>query len=66
MFARGGVNPFSGGALAAFWAAQANEQATAGRIAHVADQPIAAVAAAVGEIMAAHRLGLARETTRQF
>ena len=33
---------------------------------HVADQPVAALAAAVGEIMAAHRLGIARETVRQF
>ena len=32
----------------------------------IADQPVAALAAAVGEIVAAHRLGIARETVRQF
>ena len=60
------VGPFAGRALAGFRSFQPDEQGAAGRIPHVADQPVAALAAAVGEIMAAHRLGIARETVRQF
>ena len=66
MLARGGVGPFAGGALAALRPAQADEQAAARRVRDIADQPVAALAAAVGEIMAAHRLGIAREPVRQF
>ncbi len=66
MFAGGSIGPFAGGAPAAVRPCQPNEQAAAGRVSRIADKPIVAVAAAVGEIMAAHRLGLARETVRQF
>ena len=45
---------------------QPDEHRAAGRVPDVADQPVAAVATAVGEIVAAHRLGLAREAMRQF
>ena len=45
---------------------QPNEQRAAGRVANVADQPISALAATVGKIASAHRLGIARETARQF
>ena len=45
--------------------AKADEQAAARRVVDVADQPVATLAATVGEIMAAHRLGIARETVRQ-
>ena len=58
--------PFAGRTLAGFRSFQPDEQRAAGRIPHVADQPVAAPAAAVGEIMTAHRLGIARETLRQF
>ena len=60
------VGPFAGRALAGFRSFQPDEQGAAGRIPHVADQPVAALAAAVGEIVTAHRLGIARETVRQF
>ena len=66
MFAGGGVGPFAGGAFAGFRTAQPDEHRAARRVLDVADQPVAALAATVGEIMAAHRLGLARETVRQF
>ena len=36
------------------------------RVVDVADQPVPPLAPAVGEIVAAHRLGLAREAARQF
>ena len=60
------VGPFAGRTLAGFWSFQADEQGAAGCIPHVADQPVAALAATVGEIMTAHRLGIAREPVRQF
>ena len=60
------VGPFAGRTLAGFRSFQPDEQGAAGRIPHVADQPVAALAATVGEIMTAHRLGIARETVRQF
>ena len=60
------VGPFFGRALAGFRSFQPDEQGAAGRIPHVADQPIAAFAASVGEIVTAHRLGIARATVRQF
>ena len=66
MFAGRGVGPFAGGALAGFRSLEPHEQGAAGRVADIADQPVAALAAAVGEIVAAHRLGIARETVRQF
>jgi hypothetical protein len=37
MLAGRGVGPFAGGALAAFGTGQADEQAAAGRVCHVAD-----------------------------
>ena len=60
------VGPFSGCTLAGFRSFQPDEQGAAGRIPHIADQPVSALATAVGEIVAAHRLGIARETVRQF
>lgn len=57
--------PFAGSALAAVRPLQANEQAAAGRVRDIADQPVAALAATVGEVVAAHRLGITRETVGQ-
>ena len=45
------VGPFAGCALAGFRSFQPDEQGAARRIPHVADQPAAALAAAVGEII---------------
>ena len=66
MFACSGVGPFAGGALAAVRSFQANEQAAAGCIRDVADKPVAARASTVREVVSAHRLGITRETVRQF
>ncbi len=65
MFARGGVRPLAGCTLAAVRSAQADEEAAARSVGDIADQPVSAFAMAVGEIMAAHRLGIARETAGQ-
>ena len=64
VLARGGVGPFAGRSLRRLL--QPDEHGAARCVAHVADQPVAALAPAIGEIVAAHRLGLARETVRQF
>src|SRR6202023_2873603 len=65
MLSSGGVGPFAGPALAAVRSRQADEQAAAWRIGDIADQPVAALAPTVGEVVATHRLGIARETVRQ-
>src|SRR6266480_2062217 len=65
MLPRCGVRPFSGGTLAAVWPCETDEQAAAWRVGDVADDPVATPAAAVGEVMAAHRLGTTREAARQ-
>ena len=64
VLAGGGIGPFAGWSLGRLL--QPDEHGTAWRIARVADQPIAAFAPAIGEIVAAYRFGLARETVRQF
>jgi hypothetical protein len=66
MLAGGGVGPFAGRALAAVGAAQPDIETAAGRVVGVADQPVAAFALAAGEIVAAHRLCLAREAAREL
>ena len=66
VIARGCISPFASRALARFATFQPNEERAAGRVPYVADEPIAAFAATVGKIVAAHRLGIARETERQF
>ena len=66
MLAGRGVGPFAGGAAAGFRPLEPHEHRAARRVADVADQPVSALAPSVGEIVAAHRLGLARETARQF
>jgi len=50
MFAGGGVGPLACRALAGFGSTQADEEAAARRVGGVADQPIDALAATVGEI----------------
>jgi hypothetical protein len=64
VLAGGSIGPCSGRSLWRLF--QADEHGTTWRIARVADQPIAALAPAIGEIVAAYRFGLARETMRQF
>ena len=65
MLAGGGISPFAGGAFPAVRSNEANEQAAAGRVPDVADDPVATPAVAVGEVMAAHDLGITREAARQ-
>ena len=60
------VGPFAGRTPAGFRSFQPDEQGAPRCIPHVADHPVATLATAVGEIMAAHRFGIAREPVRQF
>ena len=66
VFTCAGVGPFAGGAFTGFGSFEPDEHGTARGVSYVAHEPIAAFAATVGEIVAAHRLGIARETVRQF
>ena len=65
MAARGGVGPFAGGALAGVRPEEADIERAAGRIVDVADKPVTALPAAVGEIVAADRLGVLRQMARE-
>src|SRR3546814_12759982 len=60
-----GIGPFARQS-AAFAANQTHVQAPSRCIVDIADHPVMAFAAAVREIVAAHRLGLFTETARQF
>src|SRR5207244_4265957 len=66
VLAGGGVGPFAGGAGTGFGAVKPDIEAAARRIHDVAGDPVTAAAASVGEIVAAHRLGIAREAARQI
>ena len=66
MFAGRRVGPFAGRALASLRPAQPDKEGAPWRIVDVANQPVAALPLAVGEVAAAHRLGIARETVRQI
>ncbi len=66
MFGGRCVGPFASGTLAGFRPVQPDEEGAPWRIAGIADQPVAALPPAVGEVVAAHRLGIARETVRQI
>ena len=66
MLARCRVRPLAGGTLAGFPPVQSDEEGATWRIADIADQPVAALPPAIGEVVAAHRLGIARETVRQI
>ena len=64
MLTRRGVGELAG--LAFGRIPQPHEHRAAGRVAHVADLPVIALATAGVEIMTAHRLGLSAETLRQI
>ena len=66
MLARGGVGPLAGRALAGFAPFQPDEHGSTGGILDIPDQPVAASTSTIREIISAHRLGLSRETERQF
>ena len=65
MAARGGVGPFAGGALSGVRPQEADIERAAGRIVDVANEPVAALPAAVREIVAANRLGVLRQMARE-
>jgi len=66
MLAGGGVGPFAGSARTVISTPQTYIEAAARRVHRVAGDPVAARPAPVGEIMAAHGLGIAREAARQI
>jgi hypothetical protein len=66
MLAGGGVSPFAGGAGTVTGPLQTDIEAAARRVHRVAGDPVTARAAAFGEVMAAHGLGIAREAARQI
>ena len=65
MAASGGVGPFAGSALSSLRAEEADIERAAGRIVDVANEPIAALPAAVRQIGAANRLGVSRQMARE-
>ncbi|BBB94820.1 hypothetical protein BE61_02300 [Bradyrhizobium elkanii USDA 61] len=66
MFGRGSISPMPSGARSGFRSAEPDEHRPAGRIADVAHHPVAALAPPVGQVMAAHGLGVTRETAGEF
>src|SRR3954451_24068998 len=64
MFAGGRIGPLAGGTLRRVL--EPHEHRAARAVVNVANQPIPPLLLAIGEIMSAHRLGLAREAIRQF
>ena len=61
-----GIGPFAGGARTIIGAVQPDIKTAARRVLDIADDPVAARTTSVGEIVAAHGLGIARETARQI
>ena len=53
------VRPLASGSPAGFWPVQPYEEGASRRVVDVANQPVAALPPAVGEVAAAHRLGIA-------
>ena len=66
VFSRGGIGPMPGCARAELRPAEPDEHRPARRVANVAHRPVAALAPPFGEVMAADRLGVAREAPRQL
>jgi hypothetical protein len=64
MLAGRGVSPLAGGTLRRFL--EPHEHRAARRVADVADHPVSPRPLAIGEIVSAHCLGLAREAACQF
>ena len=65
MLAGRSIGPFAGRALSVDSLETHKHRATR-RIVDVADQPVPPLSPAVGEIVTAHRFGLAREAVRQI
>ncbi len=60
------ISPFAGGARTGLRSRETDIEAAAGRVPDIAHQPVMAVAAAVGKVVAADGLGVAREAPRQL
>ena len=65
MFAGGGIGPFAGCSLAGVGSGQSYEQAAAWCALNIADDPVAALSAALGKIVAADALGIASKLPRK-
>jgi hypothetical protein len=61
ILSRAAIRPFSGCAFAGQWPEQADVEAASRRVGDIANDPVAALAASVGKIVAAHGLGIVRE-----
>src|SRR5690348_4488971 len=61
-----GIAPATGCTGTAVGTGEADIKAASRRVVDIAGDPVAAAAASVRQIMAAHRLGLAREAARQL
>jgi hypothetical protein len=66
VLACGGISPMTGGPFAGVRSVQPHEQAAARCVPHIANEPVTAFPATVREIVAAHHLGITRETACQF
>ena len=66
VFAGRGIAPFAGGAGSTVGTGEPHIKAAPRRVVGIAGDPVTAASASVRQIMAAHRLGLAREAARQL
>ncbi|BBB14043.1 dihydroorotase [Sphingopyxis sp. FD7] len=66
MIAAGGIGPFASGPKTVGGARKANVKAATRRIMDVTDQPIMSLAASMGEISAANRLGIVGKASRDL
>ena len=66
MFPGRRIRPFAGRTVARFGSSQPDEEGAPWCVADIAYQPVAAFSPAVGEVVAADRLGITRETVRQI
>ena len=66
MFAGRRIGPFAGRTRSVIGSLQSHIEAAARRVHDVADQPVTARTASIGEVVTAHGLGIAREAAREI
>src|SRR5260221_196362 len=66
MLARRGISPFACGPPAGARSTEANEHGSPGRVANVADSPVAADTSSIREIVAAHAFSLLGKAAREI
>src|SRR5260370_8731074 len=66
MFGRGGIGPVPGSAGTRLRSAKPDEHRSAGRVANVTHQPLAALPPSVGQVMAAYRPRRPPDTVSQL